>query len=70
MPINFDFDKGWKRIERILLYAGIGIGLTVTPILAFGVGIMSLFFIPLALSPFVLAKITKWIIDGFRGKGE
>lgn len=71
-----DFDKGWSRLEKLLLLWGVlllgfiglvdgvdmlkkiateesSLGRTLLAIAAFG--------------PWFVAKIIKWIIDGFRG---
>jgi len=67
--MDMDFDKGWSRLEKLLLFGGILL-LTVAGYLwfrneAIGYGNFSVaiwFF-----APWFIAKIVKWIIDGFRG---
>ena len=63
-----DFDKGWSRVEKLLLFGGILLA-TVTGYYASrneSIGyaaFVSIWF----MAPWFIAKIVKWIIDGFRG---
>ena len=63
-----DFDKGWSRLEKLLLFGGILLA-TVTGYFVFrneDIGYAA-FLMTLFLAPWFIAKIVKWIIDGFRG---
>ena len=63
-----DFDKGWSRLEKLLLFGGILLA-TITGCFAFldeGIGFAT-FVVVLCMAPWFIAKIVKWIIDGFRG---
>ena len=63
-----DFDKGWSRIEKILLFGGILL-LTVAGYLWFrneAIGYWNFSVAILFIAPWFMAKIVKWIIDGFR----
>ena len=63
-----DFDKGWSRLEKLLLFGGILLA-TIAGGYAFqdeGIGFAT-FVVIWFMAPWLVAKIAKWIIDGFRG---
>ena len=66
--MDMDFDKGWSRLEKLLLFGGILLA-TVAGYFAFrneSIGYAA-FVAIWFMAPWFIAKIVKWIIDGFRG---
>ena len=63
-----DFDEGWRRLEKILLWGGVVFFLSMiwnshnVWIGASG-GLVG-------MSPYVGCKCIKWILDGFKGKKD
>ena len=63
-----DFDKGWGRLEKILLILGVLFAWFIAPKEIDGTAVIVISFF--AFGPFLTAKIIKWIIDGFRSKED
>ena len=65
-----DFDKGWSRLEKILLLLGAlsaASFLIINFVSEHGDGGATIFFVVASFVPWLVSKIIKWIIDGFRG---
>jgi hypothetical protein len=74
MSSNFNFDKGWNRIEKILFSFGI---IFIAVFIYFlsadgidGIVLHDLLVVICSFIPYASAKCLKWIIDGFRSKNE
>ena len=64
-----NFDKGWSRIETLLLI--VGVSFMAFLIYISGERILNShewYFIAVCLVPWLIAKIIKWLIDGFRNE--
>ena len=61
-------DKGWSRLEKILLILGVSFAWLIAPEEIEGADVIVISF--LAFGPWLTAKIIKCIIDGFRSKED
>ena len=66
--MDMDFDKGWSRLEKVLLFCGKSLAAIVGffTLLDEGIGVAALAVV-LCMTPWLVSKIIKWIIDRFRG---
>ncbi len=67
-----DFDEGWRRLEKILLWGGVFFSVVGVSGEGdwFGKFYKSIFIIGFCFLPYFGSKGIKWIVDGFRGKNN